>query len=57
MPNYVSGTDGGRDGIDVFSFGSAYLGPSVHPFTVAGDWQKSGGCLAAARRYSFIFRP
>src|SRR5947209_4773907 len=31
VPNYVSGTDGGRDGIDVFSFGSAYLGPATHP--------------------------
>jgi len=37
VPNYVCGTDGGRQGIDVFSFGSAYLGPSTHPFTVAGD--------------------
>src|SRR5262249_5806891 len=37
VPDYVSGTDPGRDGIDVFSFGSAYLGPSVHPFSVPGD--------------------
>jgi hypothetical protein len=37
VPNYITGTDGGRDGIDVFSFGSAYLGPSTHPFTVVGD--------------------
>ncbi len=37
VPGYVAGTDGGRDGIDVFSFGSAYLGPTTHPFTVAGD--------------------
>ena len=37
VPNYVSGADGGRDGIDVFSFGSAYLGPATHPFSVAGD--------------------
>lgn len=37
IPNYVCGTDGGRDHIDVFSFGSAYLGPSTHPFTVTGD--------------------
>src|SRR5205085_5113274 len=29
--------DGGREGIDVFSFGSAYLGPATHPFTVVGD--------------------
>ncbi len=37
MPNYICGTDPGRDQIDVFSFGSAYLGPSTHPFTVSGD--------------------
>ncbi len=37
VPNYVTGTDPGRSGIDVFSFGSAYLGPSTHPFVVAGD--------------------
>jgi hypothetical protein len=37
VPNYVAGTDSGRDGIDVFSFGSAYLGPSTHPFMVPGD--------------------
>jgi hypothetical protein len=37
VPNYVTGVDNGRQGIDVFSFGSAYLGPSTHPFTVAGD--------------------
>jgi hypothetical protein len=37
VPNYVAGVDSGRAGIDVFSFGSAYLGPSTHPFTVSGD--------------------
>jgi Protein of unknown function (DUF1501) len=37
VPNYIAGMDGGRDQIDVFSFGSAYLGPSTHPFTVVGD--------------------
>src|SRR5262245_20646237 len=37
VPNYVAGMDDGRQGIDVFSFGSAYLGPATHPFTVAGD--------------------
>src|SRR5204863_2231455 len=37
VPNYISGTDNGRQGIDVFSFGSAYLGPRSHPFTVVGD--------------------
>ncbi|MCZ2343012.1 MAG: DUF1501 domain-containing protein [Bacteroidales bacterium] len=37
VPNYVAGMDDGRQGIDVFSFGSAYLGTSTHPFTVPGD--------------------
>jgi hypothetical protein len=37
VPNYICGTDPGRDGIDVFSFGSAYLGPATHPFMVPGD--------------------
>src|SRR4029077_20155222 len=32
VPNYISGTEPGRAGIDVYSFGSAYLGPSTHPF-------------------------
>jgi hypothetical protein len=37
IPNYVAGVDGGRQQIDTFSFGSAYLGNSTHPFVVAGD--------------------
>jgi hypothetical protein len=37
VPNYVSIVDAGRDHIDTFSFGSAYLGPRTHPFTVVGD--------------------
>jgi hypothetical protein len=37
VPNYICGTDGGREHIDTFSFGSAYLGPAVHPFTFGGD--------------------
>jgi hypothetical protein len=37
VPNYIAGTDPGRDQIDVYSFGSAYLGPSAHPFMVIGD--------------------
>ncbi len=41
MPGYVLGTDGGRDPIDVFSLGAAYLGPSTYPFTFAGDPSKS----------------
>ena len=37
LPNYISGTDAGRQGVDVFSFGAAYLGASYTPFTVVGD--------------------
>jgi hypothetical protein len=37
IPNYIVGADAGRDGIDVYSFGAAYLGPSTHPFMVPGD--------------------
>ncbi len=37
VPNYICGVDGGRQGIDVFSFGSAYLGPQTHPYMVVGD--------------------
>ncbi len=37
VPNYVNIVDGGRQHIDTFSFGSAYLGPQSHPFAVVGD--------------------
>jgi Protein of unknown function (DUF1501) len=37
LPNYVAGTDNGRQGVDVFSFGAAYLGPAYTPFTIAGN--------------------
>lgn len=37
VPNYICEVDGGRQGIDTFSFGSAYLGPQSHPFMVVGD--------------------
>jgi hypothetical protein len=37
VPNYVAVTEPGRDGVDVFSFGAAYLGPAYTPFSVAGD--------------------
>lgn len=37
IPNYICGADGGRTHIDVFSFGSAYLDSSTHPFTFSGD--------------------
>jgi Protein of unknown function (DUF1501) len=37
LPNYIAGVDGGRQGVDTFSFGAAYLGQATTPFTVAGD--------------------
>ncbi|MCO6454613.1 MAG: DUF1501 domain-containing protein [Pirellulaceae bacterium] len=37
LPNYVSGTNPGRAGVDVYSFGAAYLGPAYVPFNVPGD--------------------
>ena len=37
LPNYVSGTDPGRAGVDVYSFGAAYLGPAYVPFNIPGD--------------------
>ena len=37
LPNYISGTDPGRAGVDVYSFGAAYLGASYAPFNVPGD--------------------
>jgi hypothetical protein len=37
MPATVLGVDGGRQGIDTFSFGAAYLGASTTPFVVGGD--------------------
>lgn len=37
MPVCVAGVDQGRSGIDVFSLGAAYLGPSATPFMVVGN--------------------
>lgn len=37
VPNYVAGCDNGRTGVDVFSFGAAYLGSAYTPFIVGGD--------------------
>ena len=37
MPACVAGVDSGRQGIDTFSLGSAWLGASTTPFMVAGD--------------------
>ncbi len=37
LPSYVCEVDGGRQGIDTFSFGSSYLGQGTHPFMLVGD--------------------
>ena len=37
LPNYVAGMDNGRQGVDVFSFGAAYLGQTQTPFMVPGN--------------------
>ncbi len=37
LPNYVSGTDAGRAGVDTYSFGAAYLGSTYVPYNVPGD--------------------
>jgi len=37
LPNYIAGVDRGRQGIDTFSFGSAFLGGETHPFIVVGN--------------------
>jgi hypothetical protein len=37
LPNYVAGMDNGRQGVDVFSFGAAYLGQATTPFMVPGN--------------------
>lgn len=42
LPNYVSGTEPGRAGVDVYSFGAAWLGPSYTPFNVPGDPGEAG---------------
>jgi hypothetical protein len=37
LPNYIAGVDGGRGGVDTFSFGAAYLGQATTPFLFQGD--------------------
>ncbi len=37
MPASIAGVDSGRQGVDTFAFGSAYLGPATTPFMVVGD--------------------
>jgi hypothetical protein len=42
VPNYTLLVDNGRAHIDVFSLGTAYLGPAYGPFTVGGDPSEPG---------------
>jgi hypothetical protein len=37
VPNYCCVVEGGRDQVDTFSLGAAYLGPAYTPFMVPGD--------------------
>jgi hypothetical protein len=37
LPNYICEVDSGRQGIDVFAFGPAYLSTATAPFMVPGD--------------------
>ncbi|NQW46440.1 MAG: DUF1501 domain-containing protein [Planctomycetes bacterium] len=37
LPHNILLADSGRTGVDVFSFGSAYMGPSYNPFEIPGD--------------------
>lgn len=41
VPNYVLEVDGGRQNIDTFSLGAAYLGSAAGPFVVPGDPSES----------------
>ncbi len=40
LPNCVAGTNGSRSKVDTYAMGSAYLGPSCHPFMIPGDPSK-----------------
>jgi hypothetical protein len=37
MPGYIALGNGRVNGINTFSFGSAYLGPETHPFAISAD--------------------
>ena len=37
LPHNILMPDDGRQGVDTFAFGSAYLGPSYAPFTIPGN--------------------
>jgi uncharacterized protein (DUF1501 family) len=42
VPNYVLEVDAGRQNLDTFSLGAAYLGSATAPFVVAGDPSDKG---------------
>jgi Protein of unknown function (DUF1501) len=42
LPPAIAGVDDGRGQVDIFSLGSAYLGPAFAPFIIAGDPGKPG---------------
>jgi hypothetical protein len=37
IPNYVQEADAGRENVDTYGFGAAYLGANHRPFSVVGD--------------------
>jgi len=37
IPNYIQEADAGRENVDTYGFGSAYLGKDTLPFSVVGD--------------------
>jgi hypothetical protein len=37
LPNVITSSDGGRDQVDTYALGSAYLGPKYVPFAIDGD--------------------
>ena len=37
LPHNILMVDDGRQGVDTFAFGSAYLSPAYNPFTIPGD--------------------
>ena len=42
MPGYIALGNGRVNGINTFSFGSAYLGPETHPFAISADPSEKG---------------
>jgi len=41
LPNVITSCESGRDKVDTYAMGSAYLGPKYVPFTVDGDPSKA----------------